>query len=79
LVIKPDRPESDHVDGAIDASINARLTQHLMDNAARPAEVEFQDSRREGLRSRILTATGLAFLMSVLGLYSYFDRKQRVL
>ena len=79
MVIKPDRTESDAADGDIDVSINARLTQHLMDNAARPAEVEFQDTRREGLRTRILTATGLAFLMSVLGIYSYFDRKQRVL
>lgn len=64
-------------DSSVDASINARLNRHLMDNAVK-APVEDEESS-PGLWARMMTAGGIAFLMSVIGLFSLMDRKQRFL
>ncbi|MCD2173516.1 hypothetical protein [Rhizobium sp. C4] len=69
------RPETDDVD----ASINARLTRHLMENAVRPDEASKPAAAAMGLGERVVVAGGTAFLMSILGLFSLLDLRKRFL
>jgi hypothetical protein len=70
---------AENVENSVDAAINARLTRHLMENAGRPpVEVQAEQSQ-PGLWARLVTNSGIAFLMATLGVFSLLDRKQRVL
>lgn len=78
MVIQPKRPESGSEVDTVDASINARLTRHLMDNAAKSGDAP-QAQASVGLGERIIVAGGTAFLMAVLGLFSILDIRKRFL
>lgn len=71
------KPERDsESDDRLMASLDSRLTRHLLDNATR----EEQNSvAREGFFSRIITSVMLYFLMITLKLFSRFDRQRQVL
>jgi hypothetical protein len=78
LAIQPERPESGSKIDDIDASVNARLTRHLMDNATKPADAPRAQTAM-GFGERLLVAGGTAFLMTVLGLFSLLDIRKRFL
>ncbi|HZG30055.1 MAG TPA: hypothetical protein VE079_16500 [Ensifer sp.] len=79
MAIQPERHEGESKVDAVDAAINARLTRHLIDNALKESDVTAEPPQATGLGERLLVASGLAFLMSVLGLYSVLDRRRRFL
>lgn len=78
MAIQPERPEGTPETDTVDASINARLTRHLMENAAKRQDAP-ASPERPSLGMRLLVGSGIAFLMSIVGLYSLLDRKQRYL
>lgn len=79
MAIQPERPEPEARNDDIDASINARLTSHLMEHAARPGEAVLGQSGAMDLRERLLVTGGMAFLASILGLFSILDIRKRFL
>lgn len=79
MAIQPEKPEIGSKIDDVDASINARLTRHLMDNAARPSGEPKPQATAIGIGERMLVIGGTAFLMSVLGLFSLFDLRKRFL
>jgi hypothetical protein len=70
---------AENVENSIDSAVNARLTRHLMDNAVRPPVEAPQEQAEAGLWSRMVTNSGIAFLMATLRIFSLLDRQQRVL
>lgn len=79
MAIQPEKPENGSKIDDIDASINARLTRHLMDNAARPGDAAQAQAPAMKMNERLLVAGGTAFLMAVLGLFSLLDIRKRFL
>ncbi|MCD2178080.1 hypothetical protein [Rhizobium sp. C1] len=79
MAFQPERPEGDPKDDSVDVAINARLTRHLMGHATRDAETVPADNTRETFGARLLTMSGIAFLMSILGIFYLVDRRQRLL
>lgn len=79
LAIQPERPEAGIKRDDVDASINARLTRHLMDHAARPGDAVAVDAGAMSLRERVIVTGGMVFLASILGLFSILDIRKRFL
>lgn len=79
LAINPDKTQNESKIDDVDASINARLTRHLMDNAVKPDDAVAPRVAAMGFQERLLVAGGTAFLMSILGLFSLFDLRKRFL
>ena len=78
MAIQPEKPETGSKIDDVDASINARLTRHLMDNATKPGDAP-QAKASMGFGERLLVVGGTAFLMTVLGLFSILDIRKRFL
>lgn len=72
--ISPDDGEN-----SVDAAINARLTRHLLDGAIKLDAQNAQAVDKSGFWTRLATTGGIAFLMSILGLFSLFDKRTGVL
>ncbi|HWU64470.1 MAG TPA: hypothetical protein VN112_20825 [Ensifer sp.] len=79
LAIQPEKPEKGSKIDDVDASINARLTRHLMDNAAKSTDAAQAQAASMGFTERLLVVGGTAFLMSILGLFSLLDIRKRFL
>ena len=79
LAIQPEKPDNGSKIDDVDSSINARLTRHLMDNAARDNQAPQSKAGAMGLGERLLVVGGTAFLMSILGLFSLLDLRKRFL
>lgn len=79
MAINPEKPQNEPQIDQVDASINARLTSHLMENAVKPDNAVAPRDAAMGIRERVIVAGGTAFLMSILGLFSLLDLRKRFL
>jgi hypothetical protein len=81
---KFEKAKSGSQDDVIDDAINSRLTKRLLENAIKdngqlPQPTLQGATGIRGLFLRPLTFIGLAGLAVVLFLFSFFDRKEKVL
>ena len=79
MAIQPEKRESGSKSDNVDASINARLTRHLMNNAVSADQVPQAKAATMGTAERLLVVSGTAFLMFVLGLFSLLDLRKHFL